>query len=213
VKRALLGLAVAALACEPTAPVRDCIGCTYDFADTIPPDTVFVFHWPTARLPVRFYADPRGAMPALVARGVAVWEAQFLYGEFRGVVAADSTAADVVVGWVGAVPPDVPPDAGPAVPACDGRTTDSLNAAGDAWAGPFHITLHVDAGFSDAQVAACLQRVAIHELGIALGVLKESPNPLDIMYHDPTVSLPSRADRNTMEVLYHTTPTIRPPPR
>ncbi len=55
----LLGAAVVAAAASPSTPVRDCPGCTYDFADTVPPD-ILVFHWPATALPVRFYADPRG---------------------------------------------------------------------------------------------------------------------------------------------------------
>jgi hypothetical protein len=87
--RAWLAVAIAlgaalVTACEPTAPVRDCPGCTYDFTDTVPPD-ILVFHWPaTPAQPVRFYADPRGTMPALVSLAVEAWGAQFLYGEFRG---------------------------------------------------------------------------------------------------------------------------------
>ena len=93
-RRSGLALAcVVAAACEPTVPVRDCTGCTYDFADTIPPDTSLVFHWPATRLPVRYYADPRAAMPALVGTGVATWNAQVLYGELRAIQVGDSNAA------------------------------------------------------------------------------------------------------------------------
>ena len=77
VHSAALALVAMLTACEPAAPVRDCAGCVYDFADTVPPRTALVFHWPVSRQPVRFYADPRGAMPSLVAQGVAAWEAQF----------------------------------------------------------------------------------------------------------------------------------------
>ena len=59
---------VVAAGCEPTVPVRGCASCTYDFADTIPPDTSLVFHWPAARLPVRYYADSRAARTALRSR-------------------------------------------------------------------------------------------------------------------------------------------------
>ena len=209
------GLALAcvvAAACEPTVPVRDCTGCTYDFADTIPPDTSLVFHWPAARVPVRYYADPRAAMPALVATGVAAWNAQFLYGELHAVQVADSSAADVIVQWETTPPPDVPPDTS-TLDACAGSTTNPSVVFRDSSARVLHVTLSVKAGaFSDAQVAACLRRVAIHELGHSLGLLKHSPSRFDIMNAVPTVSFPSVTDRRTAEVLYHTPPTVLPPP-
>lgn len=199
-------------ACEPTAPLRDCIGCTYDFADTIPPDRL-VFHWPAAALPVRFYADPRGAMPALASLGVGSWEAQFLYGEFRGTLVSDSSQADVIVQWSGSVPPDVPPDPGPPVMACGGQTVYPSWVMGSSPGRAVRVTLGALTGYTQAQVAACLQRVAIHELGHAIGLLKHSSSPLDIMNQMPTVTLPSDTDRRTVEVLYHTTATVVPPPR
>jgi hypothetical protein len=209
---ALLWMGIVA-ACQPTAPVRECTGCTYDFADTIPPDTL-VFHWPAARLPVRFYADPRGAMPALVALGVAAWEGQFLYGEFHGIQTPDSNRADIIVEWDAGVPADVAPDPGPPVDACGGATTNPTVVFTDSSASVLHVRLGPKGGsFTAPQVAACLRRIVIHEIGHALGLLKHSPSPFDIMNQTPTVTLPSSADRRTVEVLYHTAATVVPPPR
>jgi len=206
----VLGFALVA-ACEPTAPTRTCTGCTYAFADTIPPDTTLVFHWPAVRLPVRYWADPRGAMPVLVAGGIAAWEGQFLYGEFTGVRVVDSTRADVIVRWEATPPPDVPPDPGAAVDACAGQTTNPAVVFRDSSASVLHVTLGVKPGFTVAQVAACLRRIAIHELGHSLGLLRHSPSPFDMMNAVPLVAFPSATDRRTVEVLYHTPATVSPP--
>ena len=173
-----------------------------------------VFHWPADRLPVRFYADPRGTLRTLVAHAVDTWERQFLYGEFRGVMVNDSNTADVIVTWADSVPPDATPDTGPAVNACGGLTQGFLDSAGTAFDGPFHSQLTVLTGavFTPGQVQACVQRTTIHELGHTLGLFQESADSRDIMASPPSVSLPSGADRRTVETLYHTTPTLGPPP-
>ena len=171
-----------------------------------------IFRWPAERLPVRYFADSRGHMPSLVTRGLDVWEQQFLYGEFHGELVSDSTAADVIVVWDDSVPPNVPPDTAGAVGACTGVTTiliDSTNAITEA----LRVVVGVAPGFTTAQVAACLPRVTAHELGHTLGLLRHSSGPDDLMSGPPRVEVPTARDRRTVEVLYHTTSTIAPPPR
>ena len=105
-----------------------------------------VFRWPGERLPVRYFADTRGTMPALVRTSLREWEAQFLYGEFSGTLVADSMAADVIVTWQDSVPPDVPPDTTGALGACDGVTSFVIDAG--PWLNAavsgllFHVLLH-----------------------------------------------------------------------
>lgn len=187
------------------------------------------FRWPSDRLPVRYFADTRGMMPALVSRSIQVWEAQFLYGEFKGALVADSSAADVLVLWQDSVPPDVPPDTAGAVGACDGLTQyiiDSTAAMSGIVRGPtsgvqppltmtepIRVHLRVRPGFTEAQVAACMPRVAAHEMGHTIGILTHSPANTDLMWGTPTTDTPTNRDRNTAQVLYHTAPTIAPPPR
>ncbi|HEV8511368.1 MAG TPA: hypothetical protein VGQ48_13035 [Gemmatimonadales bacterium] len=171
-----------------------------------------IFRWPAARLPVRYFADTRGPMRALVARGLNVWEQQFLYGEFRAQLVADSTSADVIVVWEDSVPPDAPPDTAGAVGACGGITTiliDSTNTITEA----LRVRVSVSDSFTTAQVAACLPRVTAHELGHSIGLLRHSSGPDDLMFGAPRVDVPSVRDRRTAEVLYHTPATIQPPPR
>lgn len=203
---AALGGALVAACTDPMVPSRE---PAYPF--DILGD---VFHWPADRLPVRFYADPRGTLRTLVAHAVDTWERQFLYGEFRGVMVTDSNTADVIVTWADSVPPDATPDPGPAVNACGGLTQGFLDSAGTAFDGPFHSQLTVLTGavFTPGQVQACVQRTTIHELGHTLGLFQESADPRDIMASPPSVSLPSAADRRTVETLYHTPTTLGPPP-
>lgn len=207
-RRYAIALVVVAACAEPTIPDRT---AGYGFTDFLGN----VFHWPSDRLPVRVYADPRGGLPTFVARGIDLWEQQFLYGEFRGVMTSDSTHADVIVLWADSVPPDVPPDNGPAAKACGGLTTAYIDSTGTALTGPFRTQINILTGtvYTAAQVNACVRRTAVHELGHGLGLLQESPDSLrDIMASPPHVNLPGDRDRQTVELLYHTTPTLRPAP-
>ena len=170
------------------------------------------FHWPADRIPVRYFVDPRGALPRLVHNGLSAWQDQFLYGEYRAVVVADSTAADVIVRWQDSVPADVPPDTAGALGACDGVTTYVLDST-KTMTGPEHVSLRVRLGYALPQIAECFRRVVTHELGHSLGILSHSPATTDLMYGTPAIERPTERDRNTAQVLYHTLPTIFPPPR
>lgn len=206
-RRALLGLALTAACADPTVPVRQ---AAYGFDDGFGA----VFRWPTDRLPVRFYVDDRGPMRSLVTQGIAAWEAQFLYGELRGALVGDSTSADVIVRWGGTVPADVAADTGAPVFACSGLTQIVIDSASNAVDGPIHVTLdRLAVVASPGQVVACYGRVVTHELGHSLGLLQHSAQSADLMAPQPLVRRPTTRDRVTAEILYHTPPTIGPPPR
>jgi predicted Zn-dependent protease len=189
-----------------------------------------VFRWPGDRLPVRYFADTRGNMQDLVSTSLQAWEQQFLYGEFKATLVGDSADADVIVIWEDSIPPDVPPDTAGALAACDGLTqylvdstaamspsdTAGTHAGGEpplTMTAPIHVQLRVRLGYTEAQVAACMQRISAHEIGHTLGILTHSPATTDLMYGTPPTAIPTNRDRNTAQVLYHTTPTIGPPPR
>jgi predicted Zn-dependent protease len=207
-RRALLIGAVLMVACsEPIIPDRTA-WYGFDYAGD-------VFLWPRNRLPVRYYADSRGNMTDIVTDGIAAWETQLLYGEFTAELVSDSNVADVIVTWFDSVPPNVPPDSGPPVFGCDGVTTLLLDSAGTSLTQPIRTQIRITTaqGYTPEQVAACVRRVIVHELGHTLGLLQESPAPEDVMYSTVQVTVPSGRDRQTAQVLYHTTPTIAAPPR
>jgi len=211
VRRLPLAVAFVAgsLAChEPTLPPNHTPAYGFDLSGA-------VFRWPEERLPVRFYADTRGAMQSYVGNAINLWQRQFLYGEFRGVLVADSGHADVIVVWTDSVPPNVAPDEGTPIRACGGSTTPDFAPSGIALQGPFHVSLTVllGSGTTPAQLAACMRRTVVHELGHSLGLFQEASDSLLIMNYTPWVSAPADGDRRTVEVLYHTPPTIAPPPR
>jgi len=197
-------LMAALLGCEgPTIPART---PAYGFDD---PTTGDVFRWPSTRLPVRVWTDPRGALPRLATVGLQAWEASFLYGEFRGVPTGDTLHADILMRWADSVPPDVPPDTGPVAFACRGITR-LVVGAGNTLSDDVRIDISINFGYTPGQVAACVARVVPHELGHALGLLQHSPDTADLMHANPRVAVPSDGDRRTVEVLYHTEPTLAP---
>jgi len=209
-RRWLVALALLAACMDPDIPDHSLV---YDFSD----GNGHIFHWPADRLPVRFYADPRGNMAALVQRAIGVWQDQFLYGEFRGTMVADSNQADVIVFWSDSVPPDPPPDNGPPVKACGGLSQVATDSGADSLqlAGPIHSSLSITTGvvWTPGQVEACVRRTVIHELGHGLGIIQESPDSVDIMYVTPFATFPTQRDRETVQLLYHTVPNLRPAPR
>jgi len=204
---AVVGCVLAVVACETaTAPDRS------DNYYSRLAQSGLLFRWPANRLPVRFWVDPAaGPVSQYVLDGIGVWEAQFLYGEFRATLVADGATADVRVRVDGQTPPAVPLTDDDPVSACDGDTGFDTTAV--QITAPFEITLRWNFLRQDTDVANCLARVTLHEIGHALGLFVHSDSPDDLMNTQARVRQPSSRDRATLEMLYHTAPTLGPPER
>ena len=197
-------IAAALLACtQPDAPFRV---NPYDFRRIVGTDTL-QFHWPASSLPVKFYAEPAGQLGAFVRTGIAAWQRMFLYGEFRGVVVEDSTAADIIVRMDGPPPPDRPLTTDPPRAVCAGVTsvppTDTSATGQLQFATPFTIDVRWFPGVDSTDAVNCLARVTAHEIGHALGIFAHSDDPLDLMFQPPAVTRPSLHDQSTIQTLYH----------
>ncbi len=209
----VLALAVV-LGCDsPSVPLRT---DTYAFRIV---DSELVFHWPIDRIPVRYYAEPVGAIPEFVQAGIDLWESQFLYGEFRGRVVQDSSAADVIVLLDGDAPPTGELTDDPPVSTCSGETRVPAIVGEEGalqLSDKLRVTLqwfpHMDA----AAIANCLARVTAHELGHTLGLFAADhagTETTDLMFSPPSVRRASERDRATVEILYHLPADIRPAER
>jgi predicted Zn-dependent protease len=179
---------------EPTSPTT---------ADTLS------FHWPRSRLPVRIWTENTLDLPQHVQNGIAQWKSAFLYGEFDAVSVADSSSADIIIGTGIALPNELSTIrvAGQA-PECEGATEFELPPGSRELQAPVRIFINPRFDPAAPGVAECLALTTTHELGHAIGIFAHSPDPGDIMYADPAVSLLSERDRQTAELAYHVAPNL-----
>ncbi|MES2306945.1 MAG: hypothetical protein V4558_15695 [Gemmatimonadota bacterium] len=176
-------------------------------------DTV-TFHWPRSALPVRVWVGADDPLKPHMQLAISRWKAAFLYGEFDAVMVDDSSRADVIVRNIVA-----PPIGGLLMraeafaPECRGATDIPFNLTNHTVLFPFRIYIYSRFTPDPPGLDGCYRITATHELGHALGLLRESPNIGDIMFGDPVVDQLSEQDRITAETLYHLPSRLAPGPR
>ncbi len=165
-------------------------------------------------MPVRFYADTTGALRTNVLAGLTTWVGAYHCDEASFQLWPDSTTADVIVRQVPLLPPAgaAMTLAADSVGACVGRTDFQIDTA-RALTGPFRAWVVPLAAADPVALAGCYRMVTTHELGHTLGIFAHSSDPADLMYSAPRRGTLSPDDRYTFQLLYHTTPTVRPAPR
>ncbi len=174
------------------------------------------FRWPRQELPVRFWVAPDNDLRVHLATAITRWEDAFLYGEWRGTIVDDSSAADIHVF-------NRPPSAGDApsnlrrlesmAPECRGAYDFSTNAASTVLIRPMRLYVWPRVLGDAPNLDRCYSITTTHEVGHALGIFEHSPSNADVMFSDPTLDGLSVQDRATAELLYHQRITITPGPR
>ena len=196
-------LAFSAAGCgDIGAPLRTEI---YEWRLTSGPDTLS-FHWPRASLPVRFFVEDTLDLATHTEVAIAAWKDAFLYREFDGTLVTDSAQADVIV-RAGFPPPGGGILVGRA-PECEALTDLELEFDSRTLHLPVHIYIVPRFNPSLPATQACFSLVMTHEVGHAIGIFRHSLDPADIMFFNPTVSVPSERDRQTAEVVYHAPVTV-----
>jgi len=188
--------------------------------DSIVTDTVD-FAWRAHDLPIKIWVQDTAGLPDDIRNAVAAWQRVLIFGEVAVSYVNDSTAADIIVRGSAPAPLLLTPagvtgvrfHSAPA--ACEGGTDIYISAPDHTklWT-PIRVYVIPKFPLADPITQECLARVAIHELGHALGLFRHSPNPDDIMYSfpDTSVNAPSDADAATVQFLYHQTPDLRAVP-
>jgi len=184
---------------DSTAPDRS---NRYNWYIVVPPDTL-TFHWASAELPVRYWVQDSAQAPALVQRGISVWQSTVGAGAFKGILVTDSTTADVIVRVqpLSAFVAATRLFAGPGT-SCEAVTSVDTAATRFELQLPMRMDLNVIGDPLSDSAQACLTRVAAHEVGHTLGLFQHSNDPADLMYTFPAVNTPSTRDANTVITLY-----------
>ncbi len=179
------------------------------------------FHWPREVMPLRIHLMAGSPLTEHTQIAIDRWRAALNYEEFQAILVDDSTTADILIRFG---PPQYDqsgaPEPFPAfrlprrAPQCTGETQLDIDVATLTLHLPVRIYVWPNGVVSPSNPAptplvTCYRLTTTHELGHALGILQHSSDLGDIMYRDPQVDQLSIADRETMELVFHSLPTLR----
>lgn len=224
--RYLLGLAVAlVVACDgPLIPERlGIVNEVYNFA-LPPPYAPLVYRWPTGHTIRVFVAAGADAERQTILRdsvfrpAANAWESAMLYREFGFALTEMAEDADVVLAWSDAELPidvtDCPPPTGAVAVTVfclgeePGRLMPFPMKSPDTATSRVRMVVVIRA--VEASNPTSARNLGAHELGHVLGIGRHSSNREDVMFGYPTTYRPTRADRATVRLLYHTMPDLIP---
>ncbi len=207
--------AALAIACD--APTIPALPGPYDFRLSVYGNDgrarVRTFHWDRGSVVPVFLAEEAGGPGDLrqaFRRAARAWRVAAVFGEVRLREAVDLDEAHAVLRWhdapgVLSTPADcVGPVTGAASTlGCLNHSRDALRSWPRRDGEVSQVFFRVVIRRTDDQ--ELLDRLVIHEMGHALGILSHSPDPSDIMWAGPDLPPePSARDRSTLRSLYMT---------
>jgi hypothetical protein len=180
------------------------------FADVDGTLVPLAFHWPRSFLPVRIYIADGDPLRPMLDRAIDMWEALYLYGEFRAELVSDLSQADIVVQNER---PTGKAAVGMALESMADQCIGETDFVPDVVAGtvqlPFEIYVWARLP-DDPNLTTCYELTVLHELGHAVGIFEHSTNPDDLMSINPTRNSFSERDRATAEAAAHLPATLVP---
>lgn len=170
-----------------------------------------IYRWPTGTT-IAVFVDPTAVgagvdLSGATAAGMVAWKAALGGNQFAFRAAASAADADVIVhvsaaprlvGLAGCAEP--PTFAGGVTFFCPARDS-ALTLPLEGGPGTGRVKLDIAINPAATNATNTLRALVTHELGHAVGIGGHSPDALDVMFAQPSVSVPSRRDISTLRWL------------